>query len=161
MWNWVKHWEVQMSQMIRVLLADHNPILRAALRGELEQTTDVIAVKEAGTGKEALQQIEALLPDVAVLEYHLPEMSGTEVATAIRNKRLPTRVLALGKPTTLGEILPMLQAGALGYVLRNEEPESIVTAIRAVAQGMGWFSSAVMAQVPIGLDGVWTKGAEL
>ncbi len=150
-----------MSQPIRVLLADHNPNLRMGLRTIVEQAPDITIVGEAEEGKGALEQIETLQPDVVVLDCQLPEVSGAEVAGAIQTSGLATRVLALGLTVTREEILPMIQAGALGYVLRDEAPEMIVTALYAVARGAGCFGPAVAAQMATWMGGVRPTAAGL
>ncbi len=143
-----------MSQPIRVLLADHNPNLRVGLRTIIEQTTDLTVVGEAEEGSEALKKIESLEPDVVVLDCELAEMSGAEVARAVHKKGLPTRVLALGTTEAGQEVLVMLQAGALCYLMRFEASEMVVMAVRAAAQGAGFFSPAVAAQMA-----TWMRGA--
>ncbi|MBC7248736.1 MAG: response regulator transcription factor, partial [Anaerolineae bacterium] len=84
-----------MSEIIRVLLADDHPTLRVGLRVLLNQAPDVEVVGEAEDGAEALALIEALVPDVAVLDCQLPGMSGPQVAVEIKRRGLPAKVLAL------------------------------------------------------------------
>lgn len=146
------------GETIRVLLADDHPALRVGLRVLLEQepteqTPRVIVVGEAGTGEEALAKVEALHPDVAVLDCLLPGMTGAEAAAEIRRRGLPTRILALSAYSDDKYVREMLRAGADGYVLKGEAPEAIAGAVRAVARGEGWFSPAVAAQVA-----AWARG---
>ncbi|MGQ9804214.1 MAG: response regulator [Anaerolineae bacterium] len=142
-----------MSKAIRVLLADDHPILRLGLRVLLDQAPDVEVVGEAENGEEALTLIEALVPDVAVLDCQLPGIEGTQVALEIQRRGLPVRVLALSAYDDERYVRGMLEAGAAGYLLKDEAPEMIVVAVRAAAQGEGWFSARVAAQVA-----AWARG---
>lgn len=120
---------------IRVLLADDHPALRMGLRVLLDQSPDITVIAETGNGVEALAQIEALRPEVAVLDCLLPGLSGPEVAAASRQRGLPTRVLALSGYRDEPYVQGMIAAGAMGYLLKEEAPSAIVTAVRAVARG--------------------------
>lgn len=100
---------------IRVLLADAHPTLRLGLRVLLDREPDIEVVAEAESGGEALAKVLAYRPDVVVLDGQLPGLSGLEVAREIRQRGLPTRVLAR-----------MLEAGAVGYLLKEEAPEAIL-----------------------------------
>jgi len=136
-----------MTRAIRVLLADDHPTLRLGLRVLLDQAPDVEVVGEAEDGEEALASIEALLPDVAVLDCQLPVLEGTKLAQEIRQRGLPVRVLALSSYDDDRYVRGMLEAGAVGYLLKDEAPETIVAAVRAAAQGEGYFSPPVAAKV--------------
>ncbi|MFZ1629955.1 MAG: response regulator transcription factor, partial [Anaerolineae bacterium] len=83
------------NPMIRVVLVDDHPALRMGLRIMLEQAPDIRVVAEAGSGAEALACIEALQPDVVVLDCQLPGISGMEVAAQVRRLGLPVHILAL------------------------------------------------------------------
>lgn len=135
---------------IRVILVDDHPALRMGLRIVLEQAPDVQVVAEAGTGEEALALLEALQPDVAVLDCQLPGLSGAQVAAEIRRLGLSTRVLALSAYTDDAVIQGMVQAGALGYLLKEEAPAAIVDAVRAAARGEGRWSAAVIVRLAAG-----------
>ena len=138
---------------IQVLLADDHPAVRAGIRGALEKAADVVVVGEAGDGEEALRLVEELRPDVALLDCRLPGMEGAQVAEAIRARGLPTRVLALSAYTDDKYVYGMLQAGAIGYLLKEEALETVVEAVRAVARGKEWYSQEVMAKVT-----AWARG---
>jgi DNA-binding NarL/FixJ family response regulator len=141
-----------MSKTIQVLLADDHPALRVGLRVLLEQAPELNVVAEAGDGREALAQIVALHPEVVVLDCELPRVDGTAVAAEIRRRDLPTRVLALSAHADERYVRGMIEAGAVGYLLKDEAPSVIVEAVRAAARGEGWFSPKVAAQVA-----AWTR----
>ena len=136
-----------MTEAIHVLLADDHPALRVGLRVLLEQVPDVVVVGETGDGCEALAQIEALRPEVAVLDCELPGMAGAEVAAEIRRQGLPTRVIALSAYDDTHYLYRMWVAGALGYVLKSEAPGVIVAAVRAAARREPMWTAAQIARM--------------
>ena len=141
------------KKTIRVLLADDHPALRLGLRVLLERAPDVDLVGEAEDGKEALAMVETAQPDVVVLDCELPEMKGVEVAHEIRRRNLPARVLALSSYDDERYVRGMLEAGAVGYLLKDEAPNVIVAAVRAAMRGEGYFSPTVTASVT-----AWARG---
>ena len=139
--------EGRMAEAIHVLLADDHPALRVGLRVLLEQVPDVVVVGETGDGCEALAQIEALHPEVAVLDCELPGMAGAEVAAEIQRQGLLTRVIALSAYDDTRYLYRMWVAGAWGYVLKSEAPGVIVAAVRAAAQGESIWTAEQIARV--------------
>ena len=142
-----------MTDPIRVLLADDHPALRVGLRVLLDRLPDIQVVGEAEDGETALDAIIETTPDVAVLDCQLPKRSGSAVAQQIRSAELPTRVLALSAYSDDRYVHEMLSAGAVGYVLKEEAPETIAQAVRAAARGEAYFSPAVSAQAE-----AWSRG---
>lgn len=132
--------------MIRILLADDHPPLRIGLRILLEQIPDIKVVGEAGTGVEALALIEHLQPDVVVLDCQLPQMDGISVAREIKQRGLCTRILALSSYDEIEYVRGMVEAGAVGYLLKNEAPSVIVSAVHAT-EDKKWFSPSVAAHL--------------
>jgi DNA-binding NarL/FixJ family response regulator len=141
------------GEVIRVLLADDHPALRVGLRVLLDRAPDIEVVGETGDGPETLTQIEALLPDVVVLDCELPEMTGAEVAAKVRLRGLQTRVLALSAYSDDRYVSGMLEAGVVGYLLKEEAPETIAQAVRAAARGEAHFSPPVAARAA-----AWARG---
>ncbi len=136
-----------MSDIIQVLLADDHPAMRIGLRVLLDQANDITVVAETGDGEETLAQIERLQPHVAVLDCQLPKVSGIDVAAAVKRRRLPTRLLALSAYDAPKYQWSMLEMGAMGYLLKDEAPTEIVTAVRAVAHGQSLWTAAQMTRV--------------
>jgi DNA-binding NarL/FixJ family response regulator len=118
-------------------------------------------VGEAGDGAEALAQIVGLRPDVAVLDCQLPALLGAAVAAAIRRAALPVRVLALSAYSDDAHLRAMLEAGAVGYLIKDEAAGAIALAVRAAARGEGWFSPAVAARARAWARGEWGPPADL
>jgi DNA-binding NarL/FixJ family response regulator len=132
--------------MIRVLLADDHPVLRMGLRILLNKASDIQVVAEAGDGAEALRLIKELKPDVTILDYQLPKLSGAEVAKEIQKGNLSTRVLALSSHKDIRTVRDMLGAGAVGYLVKDEAPQVIIEAVRTVVHD-SWFSPSIATHV--------------
>lgn len=131
----------------RVFLADDHPPLRVGLRVLLEQSSDIRVVGESGDGYAALAQIEKLRPDVAVIDCQLPGLEGIELAAEIKRRGVPTRVLALSSFADERYVRGMLDADAVGYLLKEEAPEQIVEAVSAAARGEARFSAKISKMI--------------
>lgn len=138
---------------LRVMLVDDHAVLREGLRALLEQAgVDVIA--EVGEGQAALALLGQCQPDVVILDCQLPDMSRVEVAATIQERRLPTRVLALSAYSDPSLVQAMLQAGAVGYLLKEVASSAIVAAVEAAARGESGLFSPSIAQ----LLAAWARG---
>jgi DNA-binding NarL/FixJ family response regulator len=135
------------QRSIRVLLADDHPALRVGLRVLLDHAPDVEVVGEAEAGDAALRAVEALLPHVAVLDCQLPGTDGVSVARALREGGVPVRVVALSAYDDDAFLAGMHEAGALGYLLKNEAPGRIVAAVRSAARGEPFWSEGQLERV--------------
>ena len=136
--------------MMRVVLVDDYPPVRSSIRNEL-QAAGIEVVGEAADGEEALCLVERLRPDVLVLDVEMPKLNGVEVARHLREigkqgNHLP-HILALSAYNNEGYILGLLDAGALGYVLKDEALETIVLAVQATARGQSWLSPSVVPMI--------------
>lgn len=136
-----------MGKTIRVLLADDHPLIRAGLRTTLEIEDDIVVAGEALDGDEARVQCAALHPDVLVLDLNMPGSTAVETLASVRASCPRTRVLMLTAYDDDAYVRGLVQAGAMGYVLKDEAPEALVQAVRSVAQGGTWFSQQVVAHL--------------
>ena len=121
--------------MIRVLIVDDHPVVRNGLQAFLHTQPDILSVGEASDGKEALRQVEALRPDVVLLDGCLPGLDGPAVAAAIRERHPEVRVLALSAYDDDRLLWGMWAAGAVGYVLKDAPLEGILAAVQAAGRG--------------------------
>jgi two-component system nitrate/nitrite response regulator NarL len=133
--------------VIRVVLADDHPALRVGLRLLLEREPDIVVVAEADSGHEAIAAILRHLPEVAVLDCQLPGLDGATVAATARRAGCATRIVALSAFSDEATVRAMVDAGATGYLVKDEAPRELVAAVRAVAGGRAAFSPSVAATV--------------
>jgi two-component system response regulator NreC len=120
---------------IRVLLVDDHAVVRTGLHMLLGQEEDIEIVGEAGSGREALNSIEQLQPDLVLMDIGLPDMTGIEVTRQIKQKWPGVAVVALTIHDDEEYFFQMLQAGANGYVPKRAAPEELLTALRTAAEG--------------------------
>ena len=135
-----------MDENIRIVIVDDSLPFRDGLRKSFELVPEVALVGEAEDGETSLSLIESLQPDVALLDCRLPGMNGVQVAVTLKQMCAPTNVLACSAYEDEEYVRGMLEAGALGYLLKDEPPEKIIEAIRWVARGQNWFSSAIVGR---------------
>jgi RNA polymerase sigma factor (sigma-70 family) len=136
---------------IRVLVADDHAIVREGIRHVLEAVPGITVVAEAATGAEALTQVHAHTPDVALLDITMPEKSGIEVAAELRSMAPAVAVLILSMHDEGEYVLEAFRVGARGYVLKDATPTEMRDAVRAVHAGETFFSPAVAARLTEGL----------
>ncbi len=124
-----------MPKRVRVLVADDHPLYREGVVRALSASGQVEIVGEAEDGRSALAKIQQHLPDVALLDYKLPELDGVAVTNAVVRERLPVRVLLVSAFTDSGVVYKALETGAAGFVSKEARREQIVDAVLACARG--------------------------
>jgi DNA-binding NarL/FixJ family response regulator len=155
-----------MSVLIRVVIADDHPIVRAGLKGMLDSHVEFAVVGEATSGLEAVALTERLRPDVVIMDLRMAQMDGTTAITQIRQRQLTTPILVLTTYDSETDIRRAIEAGATGYLLKDASREQLFAAIRLVAQGRAFFSSDVATrlvhhlQMPAG-DGLSQRELEV
>ena len=128
---------------IRVLLADDHGVVRKGLRFLIEQEADISVVGEANDGREAVRMAKELQPDIIVMDIAMPQLNGID-ATGQAIKASPrSGVLILSMHDDESYILRALEAGARGYILKDNAEDHLVQAIRIVAQGKPFFSPVI------------------
>ncbi|HKZ69260.1 MAG TPA: response regulator transcription factor [Anaerolineales bacterium] len=132
-----------MTQPIRVLLADDHAVVRQGIRQFLETSPNITIVAEASDGLDAVNLIRLHKPDVAVVDIQMPGQSGVEVTRTIRAERLPVGVLILTAFDDPPYVKAVLQAGANGYVLKTADASEIVEAVQAVSEGQSVLDRAI------------------
>ena len=124
-----------MVDKIRILLVDDHPVVRAGLAAMLETQADFAVVGEAGDGAEAVRQVEALNPDVVLMDLEMPGTDGLEALEELAQKELLNKVIVFTIFATDDRILRAVQAGAQGYLLKSAPREEVFQAIRIVCAG--------------------------
>lgn len=123
------------GDLIRVVLADDHAVVRAGLKAVLSAAPDIEVVGEARDGREAVAQAEKLSPDVIVMDLSMDGVDGATATREIVEKKLPSRVLVLTMHAEEDYLVPVLSAGAAGYLMKNAADRELVDAVRTVARG--------------------------
>ena len=121
--------------MIRVVVADDHAVVRRGLTGLIEAADDMTVVGVAGDGAEAVALVREHRPDVALMDLQMPGVDGVEATRTIVAEALGTEVLVLTSFSDQARIHAAIDAGAVGYLLKDAEPEHLLDGIRAVARG--------------------------
>ncbi len=137
---------------IRVLLADDHTVVRAGMRSLLDHP-ELEVVAEASDGPSALRQAIDQRPDVAVLDYAMPGMSGAEVTGRLRHEAPTVRVLVLSAHADRAFLKQVLEAGAKGYLLKRAAAEELIQAIRGIAGGGVYLDPELAGHVVAGYVG--------
>jgi DNA-binding NarL/FixJ family response regulator len=133
--------------VIRVLIADDDALVRAGVRTILASAEDIDVVAEASNGREAVDEAERRTIDVALLDIRMPDGGGLEAVAAMATRAPKVRTAIL---TTFGDEAYITQAladGATGFLLKDSAPEELIHAVRAVAAGEAYLSPAVTRRV--------------
>ena len=121
--------------MIKLLIADDHPLVRDALTRLLSGADGITVVAAATNGREAVDLALREAPDVVLMDLEMPEWGGIEAIGALKAAGSPARVVVLTTFSDRDRILGALDAGALGYLLKDAEPEEIIRGVRAAARG--------------------------
>ena len=134
--------------MIRLLLSDDHPVVRAGIRALLESEPDLEVVAEAATAEDAVRLVAASDVDLVLMDLQFPgAMQGAEATRRIRSHEGAPRVLVLTNYDTDADILGAIEAGASGYLLKDAPPAELVAAVRAAAVGEAALAPAVLSRL--------------
>jgi len=120
---------------IRLLIVDDHPVVRDGLRGMLESQPDFEVLGEASDGAAALRLVDRLEPDVILMDLRMPGMDGVTATCQVKSRRPGIQILVLTTYESDADILPAIEAGATGYLLKDTSREELYRAIRAAARG--------------------------
>jgi len=137
---------------IRVLLTDDHAIVRKGIRALLATEQDIQVVGEAGDGMEAVAQAKALQPDVILMDLVMPRLDGIEATRQITAELPNTGVLVLTSFAADEKVFPAIKAGALGYLLKDSDPETLVEAIHQVHRGEPSLEPSIARKVLVELS---------
>jgi DNA-binding NarL/FixJ family response regulator len=128
---------------IRVLLVDDQPMIRTGFRLILEAEPDIVVVGEASDGAAAVESAQALTPDVVLMDIRMPHMDGVEATRRIVQAGSPSRIVILTTFDLDAHVVDALRAGASGFLVKDGPADSLVSAIRTVADGEAVLSPRV------------------
>ncbi|MBN6192163.1 response regulator transcription factor [Aneurinibacillus sp. BA2021] len=134
-------------QEIRVVIVDDDPLVRSALSHFVSRAPEITVVAQAEDGREALTTVEREKPDVVMMDVQMPEMNGIEATAAIAERWPDVRILAVTTLDGSDTVLPMLSAGASGYLLKDSSAEDIVTGVREVFAGQSSLSPRIASML--------------
>jgi DNA-binding NarL/FixJ family response regulator len=123
------------SEPVRVVVVDDHAVIRAGLEQLLAGTDDIEVVGQAANGAEALEVVRRIRPDVVLMDLQMPGVDGVAATRAIMAENLGVDVLVLTSFSDSERIIAALNAGAVGYLLKDADPEDVLQGIRAVSRG--------------------------
>ncbi|MEU7973706.1 response regulator transcription factor [Micromonospora sp. NPDC049089] len=136
-----------MTAPIRLLIVDDHPVVRDGLRGMFTGDPDFEVVGEAADGSEALALVASLQPDVVLMDLRMPGMDGVTAIGRLARTGSTARVLVLTTYDTDADVLPAIEAGATGYLLKDTPREDLVRAVRAAARGESVLAPSVAGRL--------------
>lgn len=132
---------------IRVLLVEDHLLTRIGLKTVLSRKKEINVIGEAENGEQAVQMTSQLKPDVVLMDVGMPIMDGIEAAKKIRESKLETNIIMLTSHDNDRDVFASLAAGAVGYCLKDVEPERLYAAISSVTSGDVWLDSTIAGKV--------------
>lgn len=136
---------------IRILIADDHPMMREALITALEDEPDLQVVGEANNGKEALELVPRLKPDLVLMDMLMPEMNGLETIARLQEIQPQIKIMVVSSLEDEEKILAAIQAGALGYFPKTAPRNYLLEGIRKVADGVPYLPAGIAAKLFKGL----------
>ncbi|PZG07143.1 response regulator [Nonomuraea aridisoli] len=132
---------------IRLIIADDHPIVRDGLRGMFAGDPGFEVLGEAADGAEAVELARALRPDVILMDLRMPGTDGVTAIKELARLGVPARVLVLTTYDTDRDVMPAIEAGATGYLLKDTGPEELIRAVRTAARGEAVLSPSVATRL--------------
>jgi NarL family two-component system response regulator LiaR len=132
---------------IKVFIADDHMIVREGIKALLTTEEGIDVIGDAGDGQRAVDEVARLKPDVILMDLLMPGMDGIEATVHIKNNQPDARILVLTSFATDDKVFPALQAGALGFLLKDSTPEMLVDGIRQVYRGESWLHPKIARKV--------------
>ena len=139
---------------IKILIVDDHPVVRKGIRALLATETDLEVIGEAVDGEQAVALYQELNPDLLLLDLIMPKVNGIEVIKKIKGDYPQAKILVLTSFAADDQVFPAIKAGALGYLLKDTDPDDLISAIHQVYQG----ESSLSDNRPQGVGGSLSTG---
>ncbi len=136
-----------MTDPIRLMIVDDHPVVRDGLTGMFAGEDGFEVVAEAANGADAVRRAGALAPDVILMDLRMPELDGVSAITELTRRGVPSRVLVLTTYDSDSDVLPAIEAGATGYLLKDAPRSELLRAVRAAAAGQSVLSPSVASRL--------------
>ncbi len=134
-------------ETVRILLADDHALMREGVHALLSRVPGIAVVAEACNGREAVELALELKPDVVLLDVSMPDLNGMEAARRIISANPETRILALSMHSESVYVEKMLEAGALGYLLKDSDAEQLLCAVNAVSKNIVYLDKSIAREM--------------
>jgi len=125
----------EMTEPYKILLIDDHPLMRKGMRQILELETDFVVVGEASNGSEGIAKALDLQPDLIILDLNMKGLSGLDTLKALRAEGVDARIVILTVSDAKNDIFTLIDAGADGYLLKDTEPDTLLSQLKRIAQG--------------------------
>ena len=135
------------EQVIEILVVDDHKLFREGLAALLNAAPETAVVGEAGTGDEALAQVQALAPDVVLMDIQMPDMNGIEATRRLLDKQPDIGVIMLTMLEDDDSLFAAMCAGARGYILKGADKAEVLRTVQAVAEGQALFGPAIASRL--------------
>ena len=145
------------SQPIQIMIVDDHAIVRQRMKAHLQEFEDIRVIGEAANGGKAVQLLEQLQPDVVLMDLLMPGTNGIETIQRMIAIQENVRIIVLTAYMADDKFLQAIRAGALGYILKNAQPEELVQSIKTVYAGKPSFTSAIAWTAMQRMSGVRKK----
>lgn len=136
-----------MMPRIRVLVVDDHPVVRSGITSVLATQPDFEVVGDAANGADAVELVAQLVPDIVLMDLRMPRLNGVDATAEVMRANPAIRVVVLTTYASDGEVLRAIEAGAVGYLLKDVPHEELFRALRSVARGERYLAPIVTARL--------------
>ena len=130
-----------MTTITNILLVDDHPMLRKGLRLLIELEEGLNVIGEANDGQEAIERVRELAPDIVVMDINMPNLNGVDATRQILAESPQIKVLVLSINSSKQYVESMLEAGVIGYLLKESAPEELIKALHVISKGKSYLSA--------------------